>query len=350
MNNSRFLSLTLFSLLFVNFSAYSANTFTALGPTFIEESGVSGRVSIIFKGHNNHNIWQFNIREYSRYSTTSGPTTINDGLGNFAFTSAEPSVAYIQDWNELRAPILIFRGHNNRRIWYTYKRGGQWQTPRSIDNLRTNYTPAIVNYFDISYDNQIIAYTKDDNSIVLRKGSIYDNNWSGEIRLPGNPKTTRMGPVLFVAHDRVYVFWRGEGDDARIHYAYSREFPTIDNWGWQKKILPRAFTGNYDSGSYQFSPVSIEFYGSSYLLVAYKGHNNNGIFLRMGGLGNWHKLGQVPGVYTLSKPAIINLPNGDTYLAFKSIHSHEICVGELDISPPRWTSIREDKPDLNCGE
>ncbi len=71
-------------------------------------------------------------------------------------------------------------------------------------------------------------------------------------------------------------------------------------------------------------------------------------------MSHWERFGYNRGVATAERPALAY--KGDFFLAFKSLHEDEICIGKLTIESSGtdraghgFQSLRTDKPGLNCG-
>jgi len=325
-----------------------------IGPSLAYyNSSVPGRNSwsfLFFKGHNNDYIWEGNGTW-----TWEGLGRVNDGKESpsWAFTHDEP-VAFAYELPAItgggspraafRSVYLVFTGHNNNYIWYTRKeiveaydeqRVENWTTPIYIPGTNTTYSPgAMMHNWTSStwYDETFtVAWTDSNGRIQLKRA--YESIWPFMHRIPFEwrsvtplPDSCRSsnGPALISYDGKPYVFFRGRSSDYQLYYATSESNdPTHPNW--QVSRIPHAYSTH--------SPVVVEHEGN--LIVAFKGHNNNKIWLRRFDGDRWHNMGYVKGIETTQRPALVS--NGSIWtgyefdLAFNSPGQSDLCVGKLYI-------------------
>lgn len=319
-------------------------------------------LNVYFKGLNSSYIW------HASYCPTPDEwrnwEQIHDqNETSWAFTNCEPFI--VDKW-------LIYLGHNNHNIWYTrwlddreetaWTHNVKWETPKHIpesdgDGL-SRHAPAASLYYDQYFRpnrlNIVIrkaSYDDSDGNIVLWRAHIFrdgrvSDDWS-KTCLPNNIKT-EIGPTMAFGH----IFYRGSGDDSQIYAATTEnEF----SGRWIVSSIPRAFTNSTPAAIY-YQCLSHRRYG---IILVYSGHNNKNLWLCFydSYTKQWHRLGYIQGVATDSQQRPALAMYGCTlYLAFKSLHQDEICVGTLEIDfenqhdTPGHTFnlIRNDNPDLCC--
>ncbi len=345
---------------------FGINAKTSHGPAL---AVLDGDLFLFFKGHENENIWHSVLRgrtweSLGRVNDQHPPHMEQNpsSMVSWAFTREAPSVVarhvprLAQKWN-----YLVYRGHNNTRVWYTTQKwhttfGGtvyyKWERPKTFQNADTQNSPSAVNHLWGTVNKLTVAFTGIDDRIYLIMGDALP------VALPEEAQT-REGPTIVSFNNHLYIFYIGVSmGDERIHVAKAQR-NTRGYMNWQFSTLPRAFTT---------SVIAVVNYQGT-LVVAYSGHNNDHIWLRSSSDGvNWNRLGYIENVTTDYGPALAVY--GDTlYLAFKPPYITdgsivfmpdylEVCAGTLVIestnSPDTaghvWSSIRYDRPALNCGE
>ena len=269
---------------------------------------------------------------------------------------------------------LVFAGHNNDLIWYTAKqcpgRGWYWDTPKYIPDSYTSRAPAATMHRWDDWTGLTVAYRGTRSSSAGSTRIYYrvkrGTNWTPEYVMPEEVITSNA-PEIISFNRKLYVFYRGHEQNNRIYVA-RKEINRPSHTGWEFPDLDRAFTrrsrkrvekrpGVFTIMETGEKAVSAVIYEGS-LLVAYVGHNNPYIWLRRSNDGvEWERLGYIRNVTTIDNPSL-TVSNLSLYLAFKPVGVEtEICVGSLELEEGvtnetpghTWTSIRTDRPDLNCG-
>ncbi len=337
-------------IIFSTNTAFAITARSYIGPSLAYyDSTVPGRRSwsfLFFKGHNNDHIW-----ETKGGSSWESPGVVNDNKvrTSWAFTSREPvSFAYelpaitrgLSPRSAKRWVYVVFKGHNNNLVWYTRKEIVEasstqymrdWTTPISISDTDTNYSPGATMHRWNGYDDEMftVAWTNRFGTIQLKRASESASPVSHEIpfnMIGVGPLGYRSsnGPTLISYDGQLYVFFRGRDRDNQLYYAVSE---SNDTWAprWRVSRIPYAYSTH--------SPVVTEHEGN--IIVAFKGHNNNLIWLRRFDGESWHNMGYLRGVETTERPAIVS--NGSIWtgyefdLAFKTPGENNLCVGKLYI-------------------
>ena len=359
---------TLFSIILIAFliilhgNALAINAKTNVGPALAgwRLRDNTHNIFLFFKGHNNKYIWEAVYNSSTRQWTSRG--RIRDRIRNsWALTSAEPVAASTNK--------IYFRGHNNSRIWcYSRTRSNAaWESKghmscwyRALSEPKITYThfsPSVMSWdWDTIQSPSIIGappnlnvvFTKCDNRIYFQSsrdsGHVHPgvSEWRCAFPLPDEYKTN-MAPTCYDIGGSFGVFYQAIGSDengSHIRFC-KRENNVIEynNDTWSGCSLPRAYTNK---------KIAVTYYASfSGLLVAYTGHNNPKIWLRLykqeyGDIlepRSWRRLGYIAGIETSESPALIGVGNGPSlddgrtfYLAFKPVHGPEISVGILEIN------------------
>lgn len=351
-----------FLLILVASSSYGLNAKSWRAPSLVNHFG---DLHLLFKGHNNYYIWDALNQGGSWY----GLGAINDSESptSWTFTSLQPTSlcvwTSIYGWFLNYRLQLVFKGHNNNHVWYTSKRldwvyGWKWDTPRYIPGSYTFGTPAAT-VVTPGVSEIAVAYAGTNASshgpcrIYLRRGSGYEGcTWSPESPLP--PACITDSGISMTSYDgnrdsrsEFYIFYKGFGtNQIYVARSYDNTCPMCDPNSWTVSPLPQSYTGvNSDS------VVGVVNHEDS-IIVAYKGYNNNYIWLRRSFDGvNWQRLGYIQGITTYGTPSLAAM-NDTLYLAYIPNppwdYNYEICVGTLELDDwarparpaHRWTSIR----------
>ena len=299
------------------------------------------------------------------------------GNGRRSYTACEPSaIKHLGMWGtddvglyhlvHLGRPFYDDRIIDNK-IWYRTRRidWDHWGPKNSIPGAYSTHAPSIAEvstWFQRAQRSRImVAYRCINDRIALKTytGDFLRSDWYTTY-LPDEARTS-IGPTLVTqipsGGAEPQVLYRATRGNRGINYAYAMRDASLGqlSWEWNIERIPNAHT-NQTPGAARTSP--------SRLVVAFTGHNNNFIEIRVRESGSWQNLGYVRGLATEERPALSfeHRLEGRTevetlFLAFKPINHNEICVGLLeldeDIGPDtpghRWTSIRRDRPELNCG-
>ena len=284
-----------------------------------------------------------------------GPVHDQNVARSRAFTAKQP-LAFGYDHHGLLLAEsylqLVYRGHNNSRIWHTRKRNTDgrhwyWQTPASIPDVRTDRAPGATafNWAGPAGPQLTVAYTDRVTGRIqfrVKEGT----RWSPVYSLPEAARSSN-GPEIISFDGSLYIFYRGYGDDNWLYVARKESTRASDN-RWETSRLRRAFTRSSTTDR----AVSAVLYDGS-LIVAYVGHNNDYIWLRRSTDGvNWDRLGYVRGLVSDHNPDL-TVAGGRLYLAFKPASEQEICIGTLEIDTGNrhdtpghtWRSLRP----ISCG-
>jgi len=302
------------------------------------------------------NIWETVLRDDDL--VVLGAVHDQNVARSWAFTSRQP-VAYGYDHTGLllrnRYLQLVYRGHNNSRIWHTRKscldgRNWTWETPASVPDSRTDRAPGATahDWSGPTGPQLTVAYTDAETGRIhfrVKEGT----HWSSEYTLPEEARTSN-GPEIVSFRDSLYAFYRGDGDDDWLYVARKVSNRASDA-RWEIARLPRAFTRPSETDR----AVSAVVYDGA-LVVAYVGHNNDYIWLRRSTDGvHWDRLGYVRGPVSDHNPDLAVV--GETlYLAFKPTGDQEVCFGtlELDVENEHdtpghvWRSLRPMPCCPNC--
>ena len=155
-----------------------------------------------------------------------------------------------------------------------------------------------------------------------------DPKWS-RITLPNRIRSS-TSPYLLQYRTTTFLLYKGVGNDKQIYVARS-----TDGRQWSISQPPRAFTNDPPTAAMYFDRNR-----KLGILVAYKGHNNNYIWLRCStDMGRtWKKLGYIQGITSMMSPALEKGPERwNHHLAFQPHNSNDIRVGILDVdfkNPP----------------
>ena len=304
----------------------------------------------------NENIWETVLREDEL--VVLGAVHDQNAARSWAFTGRQP-VAYGYDHTGLllrnRYLQLVYRGHNNSRIWYTRKscldgRNWYWETPASVPDSRTDRAPGATahDWSGPAGPQLTVAYTDAETGRIhfrVKEGT----HWSSEYTLPEAARTSN-GPEIVSFRDSLYAFYRGHGDDDWLYVARKASNRASDA-RWEISQLPRAFTRPSETDR----AVSAVVYDGA-LVVAYVGHNNDYIWLRRSTDGvHWDRLGYVRGPVSDHNPDLAVV--GETlYLAFKPTGDSEVCFGTLELDAENehdtpghvWRSLRPMRCCPNC--
>jgi len=357
--------------------AVAMNAYTRFGPDIAYYNGLN----LFHPGHNNQFLWRA-VYDGSSW-THHGRIHDEESPRSWPMTYSSPE-AIAAHWsggiNFLPITILttVFDGHSNDYVWYTSyinptgRAGGyRWHTPRTIPNAVSVFPPSatMVKWNSIIAPYLTVAYTKPDGKIAVQygyecrtarsagescaPGSLAATDWNEPIELPASI-TADSGPKIQGFQDRAYIFYRrhrAAGD--AIYYTRNERRYRTDTFSPPIR-LPHAST----RWSPSQRPVDTVVHDNK-LIVAFVGHNNDHIFLLRTENGtDWESLGYIPHLRTRYTPSLT--ATADTvYLAFKEYSSteenqdehQETCVGVLDIRGRNahvWTSIRSDKPRINC--
>ncbi len=345
------------------------NAFSLIGPSLAR---YGSKTFLFFKGHNNEHIWE---GEHTG-SEWEGHGRVNDGRDptSWAFTIAEPvSFTYtlpaitrgVAPRLEQTHTYLIFRGHNNSYVWYTRREirrpygGGvsfeNWETPRYIPETVAQYAPGAAMHAWGRDDDPVmtIAYTDDSHRIRLKRA--YESTRPLRHRtpfewrdIPAIPSDYESGSGVTVISfkEKLYVFFRGNIrgyddspwhrpiPDPQLYYAVSHSNNPNDP-DWEVHVVPYAYSMLSPTATLHTFRRStpIETVEEESLIIAFKGHNNNYIWLRKFDGERWQNLGWIDGVCTSQRPAILSSGGYSFTLAFI----------------PEWKSTRGIDPNIAVG-
>ena len=342
------------------------NAFSLIGPSVAR---YGSKTFLFFKGHNNEHIWE---GEHTTGSGWEGRGRVNDEKdpASWAFTNVEPvSFTYpLPAITRGRAPrseqthtYLIFNGHNNSYVWYTRRRistpygGGvfleNWRSPQYIPGTVAQYAPGAAMHAWGGDDDPVltIAYTDRSNRIRLKRAHESTRplrhsmpfEWR-DIPAISEDHKSGSGVTVISFKEKLYVFFRGNIrsydhstpwprpiPDQQLYYAISQSNNPNDP-DWEVRRVPNAYS--------MWSPTATLHTFSSdeeeSLIIAFKGHNNNYIWLRKFDGDRWQNLGWIDGVCTSHRPAILSSGNYSFTLAF---------------IPERASSRRGDDPNIAVG-
>ena len=257
----------------------------------------------------------------------------------------------------------------DNKIWYRSRAldSEDWGTQRAIPDAYSTHAPSIAlvsTWFRRAQRQRImVAFRTIDDRITLATytGDFWDHTPWCTTKLPDEARTS-IGPTLVNQSPgggaEPEVLYRAQGRSGNgIYYARASrgaDLPQLQ-WDWDIERIPSAYTNQ---------TIAAARISSGRLIIAFTGHNNNYIWIRLRDDDGWRSLGYVEGVATEERPALgfVRRREGRTdvetlYLAFKPLSGNEICVGILEIDDDvgagrpghSYVSIRTDRPDLDCG-
>jgi hypothetical protein len=317
------------------------NAFSMIGPSLAlyENARYGSKTFLFFKGHNNEHIWE---GEHTTGSGWEGRGRVNDEKdpASWAFTNVEPvSFTYtlpaitrgLAPRSEQTHTYLIFKGHNNSYVWYTRREirrpygGGvsleNWGSPLYIPGTVAQYAPgAAMHAWGGDYDPVLtIAYTDHSNRIRLKRASESTRplrhrtpfEWR-DIPAISEDYKSGSGVTVISFKEKLYVFFRGNISgyddstwhrpipDPQLYYAVSHSNNPNDP-DWEVHRVPNAYS------MLTLTATLHTFYREEEsLIIAFKGHNNNYIWLRKFDGERWQNLGWIDGVCTSHRPAILS--------------------------------------------
>ncbi|MDH3604133.1 MAG: hypothetical protein OEU26_31380 [Candidatus Tectomicrobia bacterium] len=301
-------------------NVFAVNIYTKKGPGIAISS--SGNMHLYFTGHNNDYIWEAKYSPETRSWTSQG--RVLNSAGNAARTTERPAPLHINE--------VFFHGNvANDYIWHVDRgsSSSEWGRPhylqyflRTGDPARDTFlmrsSPAVMTYswagsprtptvFFTDLVSRRITYTTRRES-----GS---SIWSRPGLLPAQC-VSNVGPAIANYGGAPLVFYAKRNTHEIFLAAKNHDLANRDEDDWTVLGIPRAFT------TAEPSATNINDGG---VLLVYKGHNNNKIWLRLyrPAFGNmlqsssWRRLGYVSGVETDQAPAIA-YRDGTLVLAFKN--------------------------------
>jgi hypothetical protein len=297
---------------------WAVNIYTKKGPAMVFTS--SDVLHLFFTGHNNDYIWE------ASYNFTDGLWTGHDRIlnehGECARTTERPA--------PLTVNKMFFHGNiANDYIWYVYRgsSSSEWKRPDALEyhptadpvsreNFLMKSSPAVefISWNETPLSTPTIFYTDlltGRMSFSVETDAVI--NWWAKPRLLPAECVSNVGPAVAFQSGRPVVFYAKKTTDEI--FAAMKGTSSINRDDWSIVGIPRAFT--------RVEPSAINVNDGG-ILLAYKGHNNNKIWLNLyrPGFGdilessNWKRLGYVAGIETDQAPALLN-HDGRIYLAFK---------------------------------
>jgi hypothetical protein len=323
---------------------YAVNIYTKKGPSIHFKD--SNNLYLYFTGHNNDFIW------VASYNFSGGTWSSHDRIinahGNVARTTERPAPFSVNK--------VFFHGNiANNYIWSVNRptSSSDWLKPVILKyNPTTDQT--VTEPFQIKSSPVVMRMSWSIPNLLSVPSIFYTDLLSGRLsvsieREPGSsvwfrPRqlppecVSNVGPAVAVHGGAPVVFYANKNTSAI--YAAVKESQDVTRDDWVITGIPRAFT--------VVEPCAVNFGTMASLnngiLLVYKGHNNNKIWLRMYRFGsgnitdsrNWKRLGYVAGIETDQAPAI-SYKNDRFYLAFKipdvdAWHpKFDVDIGYLDI-------------------
>lgn len=343
------------------------------GPTLARVS--NDEMLLFFKGHNNDYIWESRYIRDTNTNTWEDVGRVHDrDTRNWAFTVKEPETfTMISLWPHGYAftkTLLVYRGHNNPYVWYTHREylgSGpdieyrHWSPPKMIEKYLSQDRGDIRTRLESTQGPGVTVHKWDDddrpsiNVAVVYNGfiKIYKiidsrvdtNRWSYSNLGPYTSRTV-ASPMLISFIGKLYCFYRGPDrvwdngrwyltPDYQLYYAVCENNNSGSPWRIHK--VPHAYSTHGPTGDVEYFCVN-----EGRMVIAFRGHNNQKIWLRAFDGERWQNLGSVSGVETSQRPALRYLtgPSGSNvfFLAFlPNLDRHyeqtdyHVCAGELVI-------------------
>jgi hypothetical protein len=228
-----------------------------------------------------------------------------------ARTSRAPSVASYTDPNGRPAEVAVWKGRDDRLIWYSQgetTRSGSisWTVPHFLPGPASDTTgaaPAI--FFPFNRYVAVVAWKGPLHHVRYAIGAPGPGRafrWSASHRIPGS--STGTAPAIAevqggTANGTLYVLWRGPAH--RIRFATTPDPLTVAaGLTWTAPAaVPGARTGAAPAAA------SLGVHGGGPLLVAYTSPHSAHVRYQLGTASGWSLPRRVPGARTAVAPALL---------------------------------------------
>ena len=312
-------------------NVFAVNIYTNKGPGLAIST--SGNIHLFFTGHNNDYIWEAVYNPASHEWTSKG--RILNSAGQAARTTERPVPLTINK--------VFFHGNvANDYIWFVDRTSSsrEWGQPHYLryfprtgdpatETFLMRSSPAVMRYsWAGSLNTETVFYTDLSTRRITyaTRRDIGTATWSRPGLLPAQC-VTNLGPAIANHGGGPLVFYVKQHTHEIYLAAKRGDLSSRDEDDWTVLGIPRAFTT---------AEPSAKNIGDAGILLVYKGHNNNKIWLRLyrpafGSIlesSSWKRLGYVRGVETDRAPAIA-YRDGTLVLAFKN--------PDVDVSHPVHT-------------
>jgi hypothetical protein len=300
-------------------NVFAVNIYTKKGPGLAISR--AGNIYLFFTGHNNDYIWVAKYNPEDREWTSQG--RVLNSAGDAARTTERPAPLHIN--------MVIFHGNvANDYIWYVDRLSGssEWRRPNYLQYfLRTGEperetflmrsSPAVGTYSWAGGTAPTVFFNDlTSRRIFYTTRREYGSRmWSPPGLLPAQC-VSNLGPAIANHGGRPLVFYAKRHTHEIFLAAKDHDLGNRDVDDWTVLGIPRAFT---------IAEPSATNLSDGGILLVYKGHNNNKIWLRLyrpafGSMlesSSWRRLGYVEGIETDRAPAI-EYRGGTLVLAFKN--------------------------------
>ncbi|GAA4855210.1 MAG: matrixin family metalloprotease [Pseudonocardia sp.] len=200
---------------------------------FASFGGSSRELSAVWRGSNgDRTIYHSRFR--------AGSWTPQERIAGAASTDGPALASYdLRDGTPSTGLMMLWKGAaGDSTLWWNVNPGNGWSQPRQMPGAGTSARPALASFTD-----SVAAWkgAGDDTGIYW---SLWQaGGWAPQQRVPD--AASGHGPALAVLNRRLYLFWRGVGDDHALWYS-SRG--SGEDQLWQPRRLIQAEDFSLDIG------------------------------------------------------------------------------------------------------